>query len=232
MKKVVILIVVLSSVLFAGCGVMYHPQLADVPLIDHKGDTRVSATAYAYPLFGFETTTTVGLANHFAWQLHLGTDYFHVAPGIFFAHDNRVLEAYIGYGKGNGGRNHPTDYLIDYGRGSYTSVFLQFNYGWKDLTKAHIDYGFSLKVGRFEPVFNGKIPTIVDNNVVGENISYYTTNLQLEPQAFFRIGGEHIKYCLQAGFVYLPDLSAFNRANSDVFHYSPFSISNGITFSF
>lgn len=228
--------VVLLSMMATGCGVMYYPQLADVPLIDHQGDTRVSAAAYCYPHLGFEATTTVGLANHFAWQVHLnysGNTYFHASPGVFFRNDNRVLEAYVGLGMGSGGRSAPAHYLVDYGRGRYTSAFLQLNYGWKNLGKAHIDYGFSIKVGRFDPVFNGKIPYIDEtNNVAGRDIAYYRTNLQFEPQAFFRIGGEHVKYSLQMGFVFLPDLSAFNRANNDVFYYSPFSITNGITFSF
>lgn len=233
--------VVLLSMMATGCGVMYYPQLADVPLIDHQGDTRVSAAAYFYPHWGFETTTTVGLANHFAWQVHLNyglVSYFHVSPGVFFSNDNRVLEAYVGLGMGSGGRSGLGHSLVDYGRGSYTSAFLQLNYGWKNLTKAHIDYGFSLKAGYFMPSFNGKIPYIDETQidetitVAGRDISYYGTNLQLEPQAFFRIGGEHVKYSLQVGLVYLPDLSAFNRANHNVFHYSPFSITNGITFSF
>ena len=225
MKRIVIITGILLALLSTGCSVMNAPRLADVPLIDHKGDVRVSASAYVYPILGLEATTTVGVFNRMALQLHvdgiLSDTYFHVASGFFLPIENRVFEAYLGYGKGDGSVYVDAEPIS--ARGSFNTLFLQLNYGWKDLGKRHADVGFSLKGGRLFPEFRGSTPNT--------SVSHYTEeDILIEPQAFVRWGGEHVKFNLQVGYLYLPMLSAFNKSHENLFRYSPFMLSTGVTF--
>lgn len=227
MKRIVIIAGILLAFLSTGCSVMNAPRLADVPLIDHKGDVRVSASAYVYPLPGLEATTTVGIFNRMALQLHvdgiLSDTYFHVAPGFFLPLENRVFEVYLGYGHGDGSVYVDADPV--FAEGDFSTLFLQFNYGWKDLGKRHADVGFSLKGGGLYPQFSGSTPDI--------SIPYYAEkDILIEPQAFVRWGGEHVKFNLQVGYLYLPGLLDFNKTHENVFRYCPFMLSSGVTFIF
>ena len=219
-------IMALVTLMLTSCA-MYHPQLADIALIDHKGDTRVSAS-----LMGGNVgaTITTGLTNHMAVQLTgnvTGNDqnYFHGAIGFYDSRDHFCIEGYIGLGNGyahNSRKPDPTTY--SYGR--YTIPFVQVNLGWRNLTKAHIDCGVAFKYGRYYPHIKnytwGYNPvTDTDEEVV---YSYSTTNSVIEPQAFFRIGGEMVKFNFQVGYCYLDDLR-----RKGVGGYNPFVIASGIT---
>ena len=232
MKRIVIIAGILLAFLSTGCSVMNAPRLADVPLIDHKGDVRVSASAYLYPLPGLEATTTVGLFNHIAFQLHvdgiLSDTYFHVAPGFFLPLENRVFEAYLGYGHGDGSVYVDADPI--FAKGDFSTLFLQFNYGWKDLGKRHADVGFSFKGGWLYPQFSGSYPNA--NNTDFVKVYFRDMDFLLEPQAFVRWGGEHVKFNLQVGYLYLPGLSDFNKTHANVFRYCPYMLSSGVTFIF
>lgn len=227
--RVLVLTAIVASMLaFTGCGMvspMYAPQLAEVPLITHRGDTRASVAVKG---IGLDATLSTGITNHLALQLYGSVNdeerfYHHTALGYFTGGDHFAVESYLGWGYGHG-------HFIDHDggssvRGTYMLPFAQVNLGWRNLTKAHIDCGIALKYGLFFPIFN-----TAQDHYNFETESWYTTyghymarNRLLEPQVFFRIGGERVKYSLQIGYIRF-------QTQDNILHHSPLSLSMGATF--
>ena len=65
----------------------YKPQLADIPLINHKGDIRAAGSLYLLPVTGLDATLSAGLTDHLAMQLHIDNEgevfYSHLALGYY-----------------------------------------------------------------------------------------------------------------------------------------------------
>ena len=215
-----LLLLMLMSFSLTGCWT-YKPQLADVPLIDHKGDIRVSGSVYLFPPTGITTTVSMGLTNHLSMQLHGDYEsrdvfYSHVALGFYHPYNNNILEGYLGLGHGHGYVRD--DAAPSNAHGPYTIGFAQMNYGWH-LTQ-HSDIGLAMKIGRMSAIFyghNGEDPND-DEEAFGPR-----RNSLFEPQMFFRVGGEKVKFQLQLGYTYLTD---WRRTGS--IRYFPLSFSTGI----
>lgn len=223
-KKLTMVTLMLTALTMAGCGSVYKPQLAHVPLIDHRGDIRVSAAAEAPR--NASLSVSAGLTDHIALQYHLGTtylnhglEYTHFAGGLYFPMGQSVLETYVGYGLGEGGMTKADDF--DY-KGSYRLPFVQVNYGWKNLTKLHIDVGGALKVGYWMPEYR-----ISYSDPGMQRMEYYTNSWLLEPQVFFRMGWERVKFGVQVGTTLLDD-SRFPQRMS--YHRMSYSIGTTIYF--
>ena len=204
----------------ASCGI-YHPQLAEVPLIDHKGDIRFTAKATSPAMVN--ASISAGLTNHIAAQIHTdiclfedisNINYSHFALGYYQPFGKAVLEGYAGAGFNYG---DITDYARSFrSRGKSIIPFVQVNYGWTNLTKAHIDVGAAVKAGIMYPHFS----TDFDDG------HYVQTNSKagfVEPQLFFRIGGENVKFSLQAGWCHV----VMRRAETQWWY--PFTVGMGIT---
>ena len=228
-RSLVLTAMVASTLALTGCGMvspMYSPQLAEVPLIAHRGDTRASVAVKG--IMGLDATLSTGITNHLALQLYGSVHdeerfYHHTALGYYTSGDHFAVEGYLGLGYGHG---HVMD-LNDgtFVRGTYMLPFAQVNLGWRNLSKAHIDCGIALKYGRFFPIFD-----ISQDHYDLETDSWYTTyeysstrNQLIEPQVFFRIGGERVKYSLQIGY------SRF-LTNDNALYHSPLTIAMGATF--
>ena len=218
---------VLVASMLTGCA-MYYPQLADIALIDHKGDTRVSASLTGGNV---GATITTGLTNHMAVQLTGNVrwdeaNYLHGALGYYNRIDNFCIEGYLGLGSGYANNHHKPDPSIS-AHGRYVIPFAQVNLGWRDLTKAHIDCGMAFKYGYYVPHITHYTIRYNPETNAGEEVvdTYLTTNRVIEPQAFFRIGGEKVKFNLQIGFCYLDKMS-----RKTISGYNPLAISTGITF--
>lgn len=229
-----ICIAVAAILSFCGCANLYQPQLADVPLIDHKGDFRLSMQGYLFHNAGLQATVTTGLTNHLSVQAHsnlrLNNCYYgHLAMGFFFPIDEHmVFETYVGCGQGHGEKED-----VDHSyktSGTFTLPFLQCNFGLTNLTKAHIDFGASLKGGVLVPDFH----IVYSDNT--PSLHYMQGNWLIEPQLFFRIGGEHIKYNLQLGFCWLNDMRDYQDPHfglgTHTITYTPISLSMGVSFYF
>lgn len=204
---------------FSSCGI-YHPQLAEVPLIDHKGDIRFS-TKITSP-FILNTTLTTGITNHIALQLHTDVyapdfpiHYSHFAFGYYQPFGASVLEGYAGIGFNFG---NISAFGHTFKSSGWSRIpFLQMNYGWKDLTKAHIDIGASIKAGVIFPNMS------YYDNENGNQIQTHSAAGVIEPQVFFRIGSEKIKYSIQTGWCQ----SVLRREPTNWLY--PFTIGMGLT---
>ena len=230
--------VFLSAVLsltLASCSV-YHPQAVGIPLIDHSGDSRIEASAsasfWAAPdALNLNLTATHGFNDYLAGQIHFnyGVDnyYGQVAPGYYLPFsDHGVFEAYFGYGYGGVNRDSERDDSGDEEdfNGRYHLPFAQINIGCHDLTGAHIDLGFGMKVGYFMPDFNY---TKIRSNVVTDSEHFTTNHLLFEPQVMVRFGSEKVRLGINLGFAWLQD---FNRDNTQmIFDFLTGSI--GLSFS-
>ena len=212
------------SLALTGCTV-YHPQAVDIPLINHAGDTRLDASlsmsAWIIPdAFNLNATVSHGFNDWFSGQAHLnyGGDNFYgqVAPGAYFPlGTHSVLELYAGYGFGGVDRENGDD-SENYNDGSpsrktsdfsgrYHLPFLQANFGWHDLTKAHLDIGFGLKAGAFLPDFEYHAYDENGAEILSKRETYNTDNFLLEPQIMFRLGGESVRFGVKVGVAILSD---------------------------
>ena len=224
--------VLLLSCLATSCW-MYKPELADIPLIDHKGDMRLNGSLHfnpehAYtdrigdffiPVPGISASFSAGITDR--WAINTFAEYqgnayhTHAAVGLYEAYNGSVLEGYLGLGYGHGHNYWDSEPAsADIG---YLLPFVQVNYGWH--LNPHNDIGFSLKTGDYIPV-STKI------NHPGENPTHPDQAPLIEPQVFFRTGGDKVKFQLQVGYAHL-----FGWPKNGLLGYHPLSIGTGISIS-
>jgi hypothetical protein len=175
----------------------------DIPLISEKNELRFDG-GYNW-LNMFYGSLSYGLTKSIALQTFIDKDmgamyYFQNAAGYYRnLGGGAVTEIWGGYGFGYtdiGNHDIPTSL-----RGSYSLTFAQVNIGRKDMGKAHADYGFGLKGGWFHA-------DLMDRNYFSTVYTHYPEPavpltldcFVLEPNAFLRLGGEHLKFSLKAGF--------------------------------
>lgn len=210
------------SILATGCW-MYKPQLADVPLIEHKGDVRIAGSLYLYPATGVSATISAGLTDRMALQLHTDLEsesvhYSHAALGLYHSYGSSIIEGYLGAGYGNGDVYIDAEPASAYG--PYICGFGQINYGWYLGQRSVI--GFSAKAGRMFSYFRG---TSMDwGNPNYEDPFGPRSCTLLEPQVFFRVGGECVKFQTQLGYTHL-----FGWPEDRTLRYIPLSFSMGIS---
>ena len=89
-------------------------------------------------------------------------------------------------------------------------------YGWEKLTKANIDVGAAIKAGAIFPNMHTDTETGYQYN------TRFTAGL-VEPQVFLRIGGETVKYSIQAGWCYS------NMKHTLTGWWHPFTFGMGMT---
>ena len=199
MKPKVLIFHLLLLFLISSCCV-YHPQTADIPLIKRKNDLRIDAGISLIPTM--HSTISYGLTNKIAIQVYASTSgderkYLHLATGLYKAYENQiVMELYGGFGYGYGDAYKDSNPGNLYG--NYQIYFLQYNMGNYSNKSGHLEFGFGIKSGYFHS-------NLTDRNYyswgseTGPYISYKENSLLLEPQAFFRIGGERLKFSFKAG---------------------------------
>lgn len=227
MRRIAFLVLpVVLSLTMTRCWV-YKPMLADIPLIDHRGDMRVSASIFATPIPayndrlghflmpdpGVSSTFSMGVSDRAAVQMHSDLQgevlYTHAAVGLYRPYDISVLEGYLGMGCGRGYRRLADEPSIKI---YYLCPFVQVNYGWHLGT--HWDVGVSMKVGDWIPF-----------DIRGaDGLAHPSQAPLLEPQVFLRVGGEEVKFQLQAGFTHLVGWPS----SGELFYY-PVSVGMGIS---
>lgn len=219
----------LLSLTATSCWV-YTPQLADIPLIEHKGDMRLNGSVYMNPVrrgyffspaLGLSASFSAGLTDWMAINTYVGYQlddnfYTHVALGGYKSFGVSVLEGYLGAGFG-----HSENYIDNIPASSsiyYLCPFMQVNYGLH-ITK-YVDIGVSMKAGAYSPLrVDAHIPD--DASPLPSVPSFSPL---LEPQVFFRFGEEKYKVQVQAGYVRL-----FGWPDKYLLTYHPISIGFGVT---
>ena len=249
MRKNIILLAALP--LLASCvSPIYHAQSVDVPLINHKGDVRVSAdmslSAWLLPdAMNLNATGTVGITDWLAGQVHAnyGGDnaYMHAAPGVYFPlSDKLVVEGYAGFGYGAIWRNGNKNKDEAEGSGSknshtYSGRFMlpfgQVNIGWHDLGPVHFGIALGMKVGGYMPDFEAREASTSGTTTTYRYYAYHTTNLLLEPQVQVTLGGENVKWVTRLGFSWMSDLGD-GKSQSDTFINDWLTIGTGLQLSF
>lgn len=233
MDRLYVIIFILACVsLLASCSV-YHPQLADIPLMEEKGELRVDAAASMTELYAVKAnlTATYAFADHLAVQAFgsLGEEqryHIHGALGCFEAFDNHtVIELYGGAAKGFGFAEN--NWYIDDGRldADYNLVFTQLNYGW--VSPGDFDIGMGVRVGQLHNLTSDFSYYGNYSNREVQTLSYDERSLLVEPVAFMRFGGEHVKVCFKMGFCWLSGASDIERH----FPYHRFNFGVGINYS-
>lgn len=214
MKK--ILCVLCAAILFASCGtVIYMAPMPDAPLLEEKGDVRVSVEAQMpaclLPLT-LNADATYALTDHIgitAGGNYMQPEYYYMqAGGGYYTHlaGHQVVEAYLTAGKGLQ-INRPTDVTgqsIDdiYTRLDYQQYCIQADYGLSNLTKAHIDLGVALRGGLMAyHLYSTKSGALqIDKDGFSPIV---------EPMLFFRIGAKPVRLQLEVGYTSFQPASAF-----------------------
>lgn len=244
MKKFYHTFLCAAALLLASACTIYHPQSVDIPLINHRGDARIDASAsmsaWILPdVFTLNLTGSYGFSDWFAGQAHVnfgGDNYYtQLAPGAYYPLGAKsVVEGYAGLGFGGGWRDnidseHSDQTNNNYSfKGHYFLPFAQCNIGWHDLTKAHFDLAVGLKLGALMPDYeyfelnNG-------TEIAGSRMGYKTTNFLVEPQAMIRFGGEHLRFNVRMGMSWLSDMGT---KGAEKFIYDYVTGSAGLTFYF
>jgi len=226
-----------AIIIFIASGCAYYPRLTDVPLIRHKGDTRLEGgITVAYP--SFHATVSHGISEKMAFQVagkkNFVEDgyYAQAAVGTYKnLPDRKVLEFYGGVGYGHGvGHNGGTV------SGSYQVIFLQMNGGYIDrkfsykippLWTVQVEYGFGLKAGFI-------MAQMHDDNYFGsyfyhempyEGPDLSMQNILFEPMWFMRFGKDRLKLQMALGLAGVYSIS--HRS----FPFFPVNVGIGFSYS-
>lgn len=221
---------------------MYHPQAVDIPLLTEKGEFRADGTfslaAVMLPQTpGVNATFSYAATDWLAVQAFADYDceqsyYFQGAVGAFKPFEKTVLEGFAGVGHGYSFHDYEysTQHRLNQIYGHYNIYYGQVDFGWVDLTRAHIDAGGALKVGAFCPNFTD-IDFSTEDGSVNSQVLYNDPMLLVEPQLFVRLGGEHVKVCLKFGMTLIgPDVTRSDGSTG--FQYEPFDFGLGINYRF
>lgn len=228
MKYRLLIIGVLTILTMNGC-VIYNPQMTDIPLIAHKGDTRLDAGISL--LTSAHATVSYGLTDKIAFQGFgsIGEDnrnYFQGAAGIYQnKSNNTVLETYAGFGYGHGKSWKSPDGVSLYG--DYQLYFGQVNYGKIANEKSNFETGIGLKAGYLHT-------NLTDRNYYEYTSEYgpfrnvHDKSILFEPAAFIRLGGKHVRFSLKLGGTYI---YKFTNIGNDL-PYASLNLGLGINYRF
>lgn len=244
-KWLFFIVLVLS---FTSCSV-YHPQAVNIPLLREKGELQLDASVSAASTFipipssvGINVTSSYAANDWWALQGFVGYDmdknfYLQAATGAYKPFEHSVIEGYLGYGFGHShyerekstiGNNkywHVT-------KGNYNICFGQVNFGFTNLTKAHIDIGAGVKLGEFMPNI-----TCLDYHYENDDFDYAHHGelvsdkaikdpfFFVEPQVFIRLGSEKTKFSIKFGMDFPSEHEGSSELMMDIFN-----LGIGVTF--
>ena len=230
MRNRILLVALAAVTLLASSCSIYHPQAVDMPLINHRGDLRIDASASTSvwviipDAFNINATASYGITDWLSGQVHanFGGDnwYMQAAPGAYLSLGGKaVFETYLGMGYG--GSNHKdggsssdsasSSYYIY--KGKYLLPFAQFNIGWRNL--GPVDIVFGVKTGAWLPDFEYNRYHADGTVMDGHYVHYETPNFLLEPQLQLGLGGDKAKFNLRLGYTFMNDL---NDASDKMYH--------------
>lgn len=228
MRKLKIRSLFLLLITASGCGV-YQPIPVDVPLISEKNDLRIDAGASVFP--SVFTTVSYGLTDKIAVQgfgsVGLNGRYYVQAATGFYRkkEENKVLEAYAGYGFGYGDvykYRQPGDLF-----GSYQLFFGQINVGKIAVgSSSYFEGGFGFKAGYMLSEFTDKYyyDKILETDVYN---TYHDRSVLLEPVGFLRVGG-NLKFSAKIGGALI-----YKFTHKDLkLPYNYFNVGLGINYRF
>lgn len=215
-------------------GGIYQPQMIDAPLINGKADFRIdagySSLSSTYATFSYGLTDKLSVQTYGSYGKD---DQYYLQGAIGFYKDlgqKKVLELFAGFGYGYGivsndsipGNPHygsGTNYYgyMDMGflEGSYQLYFTQINYGMVRCDFANMDFGVGLKAGYLHSNFTDKF-YYGYYSTDSHFDTYIDNSLLIEPFAFVRLGGEHLKFSLKVGNSWIYKFT--NRDNSIPFN--------------
>ena len=224
MKRAIIPLILLLSLLAASCGV-YSAQGTDIPLIDHRGMVNLNGSL---SLAHVQGSASVGINDHLAAaaSCSYASDHKYYTQGMagYYRPVGRaVLELYGGFGWGYGRQYYDPD-PSEGAKGQYQLYFVQADYGWNNLANNHIDIGFALKTGLLQS----------DLHRISQSSTYHpelmpSSHLLLEPTAQFRVGGQHLKFSIALAYSFIPSHGWNSPA---YFPYDPLNLTLGINIKF
>ena len=227
-------------------GDMFQPQMVDVPLINKKSELRLDGGFSA--LSSAQATLSYALTDKFSIQAYGSSGkndqyYLQGAVGYFKDFGNKsVLEFYAGFGYGYGAASNDSipgnpGYGTSYGygngvtwyaysnvgylEGKYQQYFAQVNYGVTGIDFANLEFGIGLKAGYLHSIFTDRFYYKFYNSINSFDV-YLDNSLLIEPIAFIRLGGKHLKLSFKLGnswiykFTNTNNSIPYNRVNASI----------------
>jgi hypothetical protein len=235
MNKTVIIFYLICGTMLLSVSCSYKPQLTAIPLLEEKGDLQLDG--YLSPItFSASATASYAITNHFAAQVFgdIGGSnmiYGQGALGYFNRFNNRlVIESYTGFGSGHFKYNHNAD--PSWYNGNYYLGFTQFNIGKRVSNRLwRFDYGAGVKIGYLlhDVVKKYSDPVLDSENEWIDVTSYYKiSRTVIEPNLFFRIGGERLKFSVQGNYCFFYQ---WNHKDESLFGF-PINTGLGVSYRF
>ncbi|MEZ4842973.1 MAG: hypothetical protein R3A43_01840 [Bacteroidia bacterium] len=230
MKAHFFTLVIFILLVAEGCYI-YQPMTADVPLISRKNDSRLNIGVSIPPFL--QVSYAHGLSNQIALHAHgciidREVNYSQFAVGYYKVKDtSSVFEFYTGFGVGQGEASRFR--LLDISstaRGNYQLIYEQLNYG---ITKNNrrFESGFSLKAGYMtSTVYDRSFYKPVNPNIPLK--IYHNQCILVEPMAFIKFGGKHLKFSFTYGITSLVKLPESEK----VIPYCPAAFSMSVNYRF
>ena len=209
--------------LLSSCYV-YKPQIADIPLIQEKGDLHIDAAISLLPIEA-NTTVSYGVTEKLAIQVYgsIGQKYYMQGALGYYKDigNNKVVEMYFGGGYGSG--VYWADAILN-GNGIYQLYFNQINFGKLNNKFENIDYGLGIKTGLLHTDYNRN-----DLDLAGMiKETYREKHFLFEPNVFIRLGKKNTKFNFKIGAFWV------NNAKDKVIDFPdyPINVSIGINHRF
>lgn len=235
LRRLYILLFAVSGLLsVTGCAV-YSSQLADVAVLEEKGDAQVSANFGAFS--GLGASATYAATDHFAVQASgafvpnepYDQNDLRVSAGYYNAFENHTMLAlYAGYDLGT--NFYKADRELTNG---YKRIRYHYNY---DMPMLQLDYGIR-PAKWFEcgiRLTGGYMWATLEKHTIEENsegipgpesITHENTRgMLLEPALVLRLGCNNLKFDIKGSLTLYP--------NENNFYYNEMNVGIGISYRF
>ncbi|MBP5548683.1 MAG: hypothetical protein J6X58_07335 [Bacteroidales bacterium] len=214
--------------------VMYHPHNVDIPLLEQKGDLRIDGSLnMTFPLLdgtGANATVSWAPLNMLGLQASGSISdpenyQVQAAVGTFKGWGKSVLEFYVGAAKGHSYYEF-SNKQANVG-GPYNMFFGQINFGWNHLANDIVDVGVGFKSGMMNP--NWSKETYDESTGTWSIAATHTDpHLLIEPLLMLRMGGEHLKFCINVAYSVFADWPT----DDNNFNYTRLSVGAGLNYKF
>lgn len=185
---------------------VYYPHLANIPLMEKKGDLQINAGVGMSPINGSVTYSPIKNYSVMVHGTGLKSNNKSIQCGLGYYNrlgNGLIYETYGLYNRGKGeGYRVPDDpdlraFDSYYDETNFNQYAIQFNIGKRLTAKRNIEYAFSLKTF-FWDSHGYYITGAKSNNYIRNKIS--DNAIGIEPQISFKVGGEYLKFYIQAGY--------------------------------
>jgi len=235
MRKIYVFIIILLSIYFLfSCSSMYIPPMVNIPLHENKGECQIDVGAGTNSFYfsgNYAFTDKYALQVNGNASFHNFSNYYDIltdkdrdtySPGGLFEIDYDWGEFSHQYGEIGFGRYNILNsvwkfetfagYGYGYGYDEFENLYNHYNLGYiqgnlgRKIPKRNFEFGFACRISYSE--FNFEYTN--DND---ERKTLIFDNISIEPNAFYRVGTETVRFYSKLGFNLMYSFESFDGIN-------------------